>query len=326
MFSVLALASVALACRSRTARLALAAGLLAGAAYLTKTAALPLLAAGPLYFAARRRYRPAMAFAAGMLPAVAGWNFWMRAHMGRPSDPLLIYYTDYFRYQLYNVDLAMLPQVVLKNGNAFLESIGALLVGPPVFVDATSPLTVAAFRLVMQTIGIVTLAGFLGCARRRGLTLYHWFAGLYVLLLLVWHYPPDERFLFPIMPVFVAGCWQEIAVLRGRLPKRLAARRPIAAAVAAAVCLWIGLGWWHSFRFLDEIREIARLNRTVYAWIARNTPSDATFLAYDDVVLHLYTGRTGYRPVVPTRFFYRDDEAAVERYVARSRIWRAATA
>ncbi len=322
MFSVLTMASVALACRSRTAWFALAAGALAGAAYLTKTAGLPLLLAGPLWFAVRRRYRPAIAFAAGMLPAVAGWNFWMRAHMGRPADPLLIYYTDYFRYHLYNVDLRMVPALLVKNCSALLESTGKLLVGPPsflsllvrppAFLSPDNAGTVAILRLAMQSIGILAIAGCIRSVRTHRLTLYHGFAGLYVLLLLVWHYPPDERFLLPVLPILLAGCWEEIRALHRFWPKRFPA---ISGCLAAAVCIWMALVWWHSFRFLGEFHEISRLNRAVYAWISQNTSPEARFLAYDDVLLHLYTGRTGYRPVVPTRFFYQDDQPAAERYV-----------
>jgi hypothetical protein len=313
MFSVLWMASVALTYRCRSGRVAAAAGVLAGLAYLTKSAALPLLCVCPLYFAARRQYAHALTFAAGMLPAVAGWNLWIRGHMGHPADPLLIYYTDYFRYHLYNVDFRMLPSLLLKNTDALLRSVGHLLIGPPSFLSMDSAGVMAAVRLGIEIIGIVTVAGCIR-VRHRGLTPYHAFAGLYVLLLLVWHYPPDERFLFPIFPVLVAGCWQEIHALHGLLPKPKLIHA-IPAGLAAAVCVWIALGWHHSFQFLGEIRAIDRNNCAVYDWIERNTPPDATFLAYDDIMLHLYTGRRGYRPVVPTRFFYQGDELAARQYL-----------
>ena len=239
----------------------------------------------------------------------------MRAHLGRSDDPLFLYYTDYFRYHLYNVDLQVLPALLLKNSSTLLQSIGELLVTPPVFLSMTTAGGVALFRLVMQSLGIMAIAGCVRDVRVRGLTPYYLFAGMYASLLVVWHYPPDSRFLFPLMPILLAGCWHEARALGRFFRNRPRVMLAIPAGIAAAVLVWMGIGWFHLVRFMDNIREIARLNAGVYTWIARHTPPDAKFLAYDDVVLHLYTGRTAYRPVVPTRYLYREDEAGVERFV-----------
>ena len=315
MFSALRLGAAAILWRARTARVAFAAGALAGAAYLTKTAALPLLVAAPLFFVLRRRYRMAVAVGAGMLPFVAGWNFWMRAHMGHPSDPLLIYYTDYFRYQLYNIDLRMVPSLLAKNGDALLQSVGRLLIGPGDFIPAAWPAAVAALGLAMRAVCLLTIAGTYLRIRRRGLSLYDLFAGFYAVLILVWHYPPNERFLFPLMPVLLAGCWEGLRSLGAVLRNRIPALPAISAALAAVLCAWMAIGTVVYYQFFGEIRETTRLNRAAYAWILRNTPPDAVFVAHDEVVLHLYTGRTGYRPIVPTRFLYDGDLAGAESYV-----------
>ncbi len=314
MFSALWLGSVAILPRARSVRVALAAGALAGAAYLTKTAALPLLVAAPLYFVLRRRYRLAVAVAAGMLPAVAGWNLWMHAHMGRPSDPLLIYYTDYFRYQLYNIDFRMVPSLLAKNGDALLQSVGQLLIGPTDVVPERMAL-MALIHPAMRIVCVLAIAGWYIRVRRRGMTPYDLFACFYVPLLLVWHYPPNERFLFPLMPVLLAGCWEGMRAAGALLANRIPVRRAISVTLAAAVCSWMALGWLGYYRFLGDIREATRLNREAFAWISRNTAPGAIFVAHDDVVLYLYTGRTGYRPIVPTRFLYDGDLAAAEGYV-----------
>jgi hypothetical protein len=57
-------------------RWALAGGSLAGLAYLTRNAAVPLLAAAPIFFLLRRRLRLSLFFFAPAVPMIVGWYLW----------------------------------------------------------------------------------------------------------------------------------------------------------------------------------------------------------------------------------------------------------
>jgi hypothetical protein len=89
-FTVLLLAVLLLAPRS-----ALGAGLVAGLAYLTRTAALPLLFVLPIIYATKRQWRSAAVFVGSMLPFLIAWTAWTAAHRTGASDPYLMYYVDY---------------------------------------------------------------------------------------------------------------------------------------------------------------------------------------------------------------------------------------
>src|ERR1700692_2375238 len=95
--------------------MAVLAGILAGFAYLSRTAGIALLVAVPGWMAWNKQYRRAAAFVSGMLPAVLAWMLWSRLHMLQGADQTLIYYTDYFGYQFLNVGLDNLAVVLWKN-------------------------------------------------------------------------------------------------------------------------------------------------------------------------------------------------------------------
>ncbi len=95
--------------------LAVIAGVLAGLAYLTKSIAAPLLFTVPLCFGLRKHYKKAGLFFAAMLPAVAGWQWWVARHLAHSWDLVTLYYTNYVGFQIYNVSLRDLPLVIWYN-------------------------------------------------------------------------------------------------------------------------------------------------------------------------------------------------------------------
>ena len=317
MFSALWMASAVLAVRAKdSVGLAALAGLLGGAAYLTKSAALPLVVVVLLYFAMHKRYRGAIAFAAAMLPAMAGWTLWTRAHMTTSSDATTMYYTNYFGYHLYIVSLRDVPAVLLKNWDRLLWGIGGVLsgVGETSANGTGSHLEMAAG--IWRLLGLAAIACAFRQARRIGFNPYHGFALGHLILLVVWHYPPNERFVFPVLPVFLAGLPFDVSRI-GALFKRSRplARWGLAGGLALLTSIWILLAGVHVTSGISAAVNGARrqlaANRSAYQWIAQNTPAEATFLAYDDPLLYLYTGRAACRRVVSTRYFYRDDREGV---------------
>src|SRR5579872_3295979 len=97
IFSILLLAAMLAIGRAQVSpSRAVVAGLVASAAYLVKTAALPLLLAGPLWLILRRKYRAAGVMLFSMLPAVVLWTSWARMRTSPARDVVSLYYTNYF--------------------------------------------------------------------------------------------------------------------------------------------------------------------------------------------------------------------------------------
>lgn len=321
IFSVALLAALLAIERARTGPWpALAAGLLGAAAYLIKTAALPLLVVGPLWLIWRsdywRRYRSAAVFFCAMLPAVAGWMLWAGHHMTGARDIVSLYYTNYLGYQIYNIGWRDLPLVMWKNLDGVFSGIAGLLI----FDLGKSALGVHLSRLL----AIGAIVGVVRLARTRGVTPYHGFAAAYTAILLVWHYPPNERFLLPLFPLLLAGVGRELAHLgsvirsawrQGALNRAVAAGMVAGAATLAAFGMVMNAG--AIFRefpgIMGQHRAVLASNRAAFAWIAQHAPGAGAFYAYDDAVFFLYTGHhAASLPVAPMPF-YREDRAAILR-------------
>ena len=299
MFSCLLMASLLLLGRGWP--MSLLAGLLGGAAYLTRSAALPLLLSGPIFLIYRRKRREAFLFAAGMLPAVIAWTLWVRMHLRPASDPIFRFYTDYFGYYLSNVRPRDIPLFVIHNLACLLSSIGDLFI--------LNPTDSFWWNAALSGIGAIAIAG---CFRR---TQFHFFAAAYGAVLLIWHYTPTERILIPVFPVLLAGLVFELKRLGRKLDVGL---QPFA--VAGLLCLALyasGRGTGHYLiAYLRDARHNLQVNRRLYAWIGSNLSVDAQFVSADDSLIYLYTGRHAVSYQFPPMLFYRRDEPRERQFFA----------
>ncbi|HEX8986002.1 MAG TPA: hypothetical protein VF767_11230, partial [Bryobacteraceae bacterium] len=114
-FTAVLVACVMAADHETDARWVVAAGVLAGVAYLLKAAALPLLVTSPLLYLLRKRYRAALLFFGAMLPFWAGWTFWAHTHRVTYGDSSWLFYTDYLAYEAFNVSWQDFPLVLWTN-------------------------------------------------------------------------------------------------------------------------------------------------------------------------------------------------------------------
>jgi len=141
----------------------------------------------------------------------------------------------------------------------------------------------------------------------------------------VWHYTPDQRFVFPLYPLLLAGLWTELENIWRML--RISWRKPALAdrtaawagaafvvAFAALVAFNTGFALFHFFpRLFDSYRADLEGRRPAYAWIAKNTPLSAGIYAYDDPLLYLYTGRKSVGLPIPPKLLYHDDQAGIDK-------------
>jgi hypothetical protein len=318
MFFTVCLLATFLAARKHSERFWVAwtivAGLAAGCAYLSRTAGIPLILSVPLWLVWKRQWRAAAIFAAAMAPFVIGWTLWARAHMPHTDDPTLLYYTDYLRFWALNIRQSNPLVILWKNVDQLLYGMGSLVL--PKVLDAGPMKTLA------QVIGVAMIVGLVRLVRRGIAVDYAIFALFSAGILLIWHYPPNERFVLPLFPLLIAGLVEEldhiVAMLRGALRHKDSGQRIAARVLAVGVVIVFGaalaLQLYVTFVFLQESGDQKRTKladqRAAYTWIAANVPPDAGVLSYDDPLMYLYSGRRGnYMPLAP-RWWYAEDHAS----------------
>lgn len=311
LFITLFLAAILLAPRSPGI-----AGLVGGLAFLTKTAGLPLLVSIPICYLLKKRFHAAVCFTAVMLPAVAGWNLWIARHLTHSTDLVTLYYTDYAGFRKLNVPLNNLPLVMWRNLDAFLTGAGTLL---------TFDVALWEWPFVERMIGLAAIAGALRLSFRARNLEYPFVALLFSMMLLVWHYPPNERFLLPLYPMLLAGFAVEMKfvgrAIHGAWTGGQAGHRLAAGAMAVAVSsvlLYSGAGTIAGdFAFLPKYIESRRSSlekqRAAYRWLTRHTTEQANVFAYQDPLIFLYTGRHACSLRIPPRLVYTNDAAGIRR-------------
>jgi hypothetical protein len=315
----------------RGTRWAALAGALGGLAYLTRSAALPLVFTGPLWLVWRRRRREALALLLAMLPAVAGWGLWCRTHRAASTDLALVYYTDYIGYQLLNLSWSSLPSLIGKNLELALAGVSAALTsqsggsGPAVFF----------WRLF----AFAAVAGTVRLWRTAPSTAYPCFAAGLFSLVVFCTWPPDARSMAPLLPLLAAGLYREIQhllALLGASARRADRIGRVTTALAGAALVCSGGAWVYQNghmilrympRALGQFREFLPERQAAYEWIARHTPPGAGFVAYGDALLHLYAARPAWSLRVSPRLYYEygmdrflEQHGAVEEFARQRRL------
>ena len=86
---------------------------------------------------------------------------------------------------------------------AFLNSVASII------VPFSDPVLT---KMLVQTIGVGILIGVYRLARDRAQArAYAIYGPLSAAMLVVWHYPPTARFLFPVFPLLLAGFSYQLA-------------------------------------------------------------------------------------------------------------------
>jgi hypothetical protein len=292
-----------------------AAGIVMGVAYLARSAGIVALGTMPLYFVLRKQPRKAAVFFFCMLPFVAGWMAWARLHEVTTTDPALMYYVDYASYQALNVSFADLPVVLWKNLDGLLSGLGSL-VFPRVFDSLF-------MKILAQVIAVAMIAGVVRLVRRGQAVNYALFALGSSLLLAIWHFPPNERFVFPLFPLALAGLLVELehlaemlkAGIRHKDRSQRVAAVMLGSFIVLILCAGLAVQIYMSRVYLPESAQLYRAKRDAqtlaFQWIKKNTPESTAVVSLRDPLFYLQTGRHAItRPVLPM-FWYREDREAV---------------
>jgi hypothetical protein len=318
-FTAFLLLSLVLTEEGGTLGTAVAAGAIGGLAYLTRSAGIVLLASGPLFYWLRGKRPYAVVYAAGMLPFVIGWTLWSRANMLATSDPDVIYYLNYVAGYLNNISLSSLPLFVWKNLDGLLTSLGSLVL-PQVF-------GIGFLKGIAWVMAIAMIAGIVRLVRNGHGAAYAYFASGSVLMLLIWHFPPNERLVLPLFPLALAGLVYELKNFVTTMAKGLKhpeiGQRVVGAMMIGVLGLILlgslALQFYVGQVFLPDSAAAQRKanipNRAAYAWIRATTPGDANFFAALDPTLYLYTGHHAMsRPLPPALWYHEDHEGVLAHY------------
>jgi hypothetical protein len=267
-------------------KLALLGGLLTGLAYLTRNAALPMLAAAPIFFLLRKRARLILAFLAVALPIVAGWHIWGALHASGVRTP----YLDEFLRAIRTTGLGphILSQASTLSGaiaEAFLPGIIEFLHGIPLH------------HLVLAA----SIAGSVRLGKRQHWPLFLIFTGLYLVMITCWWFQGLQRMIIPVWPMLLVGIAEEAnhfctlaaqsSQSRSQTTKGKQAVRWVMVALTLYIVIRNDAAMWQRIESVYSVeRDERRKDRAAYDWIAAHAGPDAIVLTWKHTVAYLYTG------------------------------------
>lgn len=272
---------------------ALFAGVFAGLATITRTAGIPLIAAGILTLVFRRRFRAAVLFAAVAMAIVAPWFGWALAHTTQDA------YYGVGNYAASNIITGLRASeklaVLTRNLILLLASPFSLLTG---------------ITNLFSVVGTMVVFGVCFYVRRQ--LVPDLFVALYCLMLLCWTWPP-ERFVAPLLPLLLWIVWRAVRLF------------PIREAVVAAAVVAALLSLWTDGTRLSITRQDGYFPpggqvsdnwyemRKLFTYIRANLPQDAILLANLDPLFFLNTGRKAVRGFAPDGYslFYAQRQEGV---------------
>jgi hypothetical protein len=240
--------------RAAVWRYAAVGGALAGAAYLTRSAGVTLIAGALIYFVKERRWRLGAAFALTVAALVGPWALYARQHAPTQAqrDEQNCYIVFPYSEQLWMkkagdresgfVTLADLPARALNNGlNIIGRDAGKLLF--PIFYRSTGSSGQEIFRLANAPAWLTPLswllfaliaAGFVVAALER-ITLAEIVIPVALAITVLWPWE-TIRFVMPFLPFGVFYLARGLQLL-GRLGPQANAKPGMKGALAVAVCV-----------------------------------------------------------------------------------------
>jgi hypothetical protein len=294
------------------AALGIAAALSASLRTLGYAAVMGILA----YILHRREYRRALAYSLAAGITISS-SLFLAAHYtpsaarevsvpvnstGSQWERLVVFHTEYIRFHwlLGIPTVAAFFSMLKENCLQLVSSPGPFLAGA---FDRRSWLLTAGMSAIV-------LSGVVRQLRRPEWRALAFMTIPYVLIIIVWPYPIMERFLFPFLPIFLVAMVLEskrllsLAISNLRAPASSANRL-----LAAGICtILIGYtafaGRNYLFRDRQQLLESEHAQaksleekKEVYSWIRGHTPAEAKIVAYEDILLFLYSRRQALRPI-----------------------------
>ena len=333
--TALVVADPALRPGGSTRRLAVA-GILAGLSVLTRALGVTVIAGILATAAIRRTRRPVAVFCLAAAPFLAGGAIGLTGRAsasawGEEGGPgwrqTRLFYSSYWGFWKLSVpNRDVFQSMVSFNLTRWLERPSTFCLFPPPGGGKSF-----AGLLLGITLSLGILSGAVRQARGQGWKPIHLFFVFYSTAALLWNYTLMDRLLLLFLPLFYAGLWVEGAHVLSMVRRGFATARPLADRVVAGVlgAAVAGILLWAARYYAAGLRSdlpvvgakraaLAQEKAQLYDWIRQNTNPKDRFIAYEDALLYLHTGRAALRPIAfSTEAFYRLDEKVLERDLAR---------
>jgi hypothetical protein len=324
-FSITAFYLADLEGKQKAARIG--AAVFAGLALLTRSVGVAVAAGIAAAFLYQQSYRKALQFAVGVLPFMAvavALKVVSAAPVPGGITPgfrqTWLYYTSYAGFWRLSVsDLDALLALLQANLVHLLSTPAALCLGPP------PPGSLALILWVTLTVGIGI--GLVRQAREDCWRPVHFALAFHLPFVMLWNFEITDRLLLLFLPFFYLGLWKEArhaasGFARGLRPGHSILVRAISAcflALMAFFTLFITQravrGHWSAFGYAAHSYE--QEYAEIFDWVRRHTSPGERFVAIDDVLLYLYTGRQAMWPLaVTTDPRFRPDRERLEEQLA----------
>jgi 4-amino-4-deoxy-L-arabinose transferase-like glycosyltransferase len=258
--------------------LGLAAGLVAGLAYQTRSVGLALVLAMILMMACQRRWRVLMAGMVGVGLTVGVCKLWQ----GPASEVPLRYeyyvnYGDWFLRIANDLGWQFVAIVPLKN---FMVGVIAVVrTALPYMYDLSRS---APKQFAVAVAGLLLLSTLIPGWIRRRHEAWAIYLLLYIAIYLVWPYPPVPRFFVPVLPLILLAVWEGFQRVQPSVRELRVAGAIAGAAIVAA-------GVYGGYVRLTNAHVKPSLHR--YEWIRSNTAPGDVIASVLDPNCYLYTGR-----------------------------------
>ena len=152
-------------------------------------------------------------------------------------------------------------------------------------------------------------------ARNREQTLpYVLYAAGSMVMLVVWHYPPNSRFVFPLFPLLIAGFAYQMQATLAILRHAFAdpAQKKVSVVFGSVLLGLATLVLWNNYEFSSDVAPSTRRNQILMGVddvdcsqrMRSELPSDAKIMAPNDPTMHLLTGRPSISMAVAPRYWY----------------------
>ena len=268
------------------------------------------------YILYRREYRRALVYslAAGITISL---SLFLAAHYTPPAarvggfplnstgsqwERLVVFHTEYVRFHwiMGIPTVAAFFSMLKENCLQLVSSPGPFLAGA---FDRRSWLLTAGMSAIV-------LSGVVRQLQRPEWRALAFITIPYVLIIIVWPYPIMDRFLFPFLPIFLVAMALESKRLVSLAMKNLRppaswANRLLAAGICSILIGYIAFsGCNYLFRDRQQLMEAEHAQaksldekKEAYSWIRDHTRVDAKIVAYEDILLFLYSRRQALRPI-----------------------------
>ena len=297
--------------------LLLISAIFSAAAFLTRTAGLPLIFSGVITLFVRCGYKSGAKYFLLCSVILSPWILWQAVNHASISMPNEWY--SFSNYQHWNILVSYSPS---SKGVVFASNFLSLMFAPIYLLGLPYGWSGAfsiAFALAILLMALVLL-GFLRDLR-EGFKSIHLFFLCYCGMLLIWVWPPI-RFVIPIFPFWLFFAYKGMMSLGVHISSRGWGAKIANAALVFLLCLSLGNALYLFSENTLRIQKVSimferktnseeldwKKMSSLFNWIRYNTPDDSIVLGNLDPAIYLYTGRKVVRGFVadPYLLWYSD--------------------